>query len=291
MTATRTLYRKANVTAAEATTSIFKRFPNVELVSFKKKEANAEEAKAARAKEGDLVYEATIRVAEFPPEGGDDSSSDEGSEPKEEKKDKAPKEESGSDPDNDGDDDSSPEGDTDDDFAGKDEGGDDPFGAEPKKLSPEEQIIHLLTQLLHAVQGGGGMGHGPKPPHGGPEMGGDLPDIGAPGKGEELPPPPGGPGAGGPGGPGAGGPPLPPPVKEKAPIGAGAFAHVTGRTEVTMVREDSGEVSNKAIIAEAAEHAPAHRVSKIQRTGLAQIGDDLIDLAEAKLALVTLVSR
>jgi hypothetical protein len=58
-----------------------------------------------------------------------------------------------------------------------------------------------------------------------------------------------------------------------------------------MVREDSGEVSNKAIIAEAAEHAPAHRVSKIQRTGLAQIGDDLIDLAEAKLALVTLVSR
>lgn len=283
MTATRTLYRKANVSAAEATTSIFKRFPNVELVSFKKKEANAEEAKAARAKKGDLVYEATIRVAEFPPEGGDDSSSDEGSEPKEEKKDKAPKEESGSDPDNDGDDDSSPEGDTDDDFAGKDEDGDDPFGAEPKKLSPEEQILHVLTQILHALKGGGGpMGHG------GPEMGGDLPDIGAPGKGEELPPPPGGP-HGGP--PGAGGPPLPPPVKEKAPIGAGAFAHVTGRTEVTMVREDAGEISNKAIIAEAAEHAPAHRVSKIQRTGLAQIGDDLIDLAEAKLALVTLVSR
>lgn len=282
MTATRTLYRKANVSAAEATTSIFKRFPNVELVSFKKKEANAEEAKAARAKKGDLVYEATIRVAEFPPEGGDDSSSDEGSEPKEEKKDKAPKEESGSDPDNDGDDDSSPEGDTDDDFAGKDEDGDDPFGAEPKKLSPEEQILHVLTQILHALKGGGGpMGHG------GPEMGGDLPDIGAPGKGDLDG------GMGGP--PGAGGPPgkapLPPPVKEKAPIGAGAFAHVTGRSEVTMVREDAGEIGNKGIIAEAATYAPQHRVAKIQRTGIAQIGDDLIDLAEAGKALVTLVSK
>lgn len=284
MTATRTLYRKANVTAAEATTSIFKRFPNVELVSFTKKEANAEEAKAARAKEGDLVYEATIRVAEFPPEGGDDSSSDEGSEePKEEKKDEAPKEESGSDSDDSKDSDGDSDGDGDE-FGEK--GGDDPLGAEPKKLSPDEEIVHLLTQILHALKGGGGpMGH-----PGGPELGGDLPDIGAPGKGEELPPPPGGP-HGGPGAPGAGGPPLPPPVKEKAPIGTGAFASVTGKAEVTMVREDAGTVGNKQILAEAAEHAPGHRVAKIQRTGIAQIGDDLIDLAEAKLALVTLVSR
>lgn len=285
MTATRTLYRKANVSAAEATTSIFKRFPNVELVSFTKKEANAQEAKAARAKEGDLVYEATIRVAEFPPEGGDDKA--EGGDAPEPKEEKAPKEESDSDPDNDGDDDSSPEGDSDHDFAGKDEGG--LPGAEPKKLSPEEQVVHLLQQILDAVKGGGEMGHhGPKPPHGGPEMGADLPDIGAPGAGEELPPP-GGP-HGGPGGPGAGAP-LPPPVKEKAPIGAGAFAHVADRKEVTMVRDDAGEASNKAIIAEAATHAPNHRVARIQRTGIAQIGDDLIDLAEANKALVTLVSR
>lgn len=278
MTATRTLYRKANVSAAEATTSIFKRFPNVELVSFVKKEANAQEAKAARAKEGELVYEATIRVAEFPPEGGDDKA-DEGGDAPEPKKEEAPKEESDSDPDNDGDDDSSPEGDTDHDFAGGPE-----HGAEPKKLSPEEQVVHLLQQILDALKGGG-----PKPPHGGPDLGGpdmgaDLPDIGAPGK-DEM-----GGGLGGPGGP-PGKAPLPPPVKEKAPIGAGAFAHVTGRSEVTMVRDDAGEVGNKSIIAEAATYAPQHRVAKIQRTGIAQIGDDLIDLAEANKALVTLVSR
>lgn len=288
MTATRTLYRKANVSAAEATTSIFKRFPNVELVSFKKKEANAEEAKAARAQKGDLVYEATIRVAEFPPEGESDDKGDEGGdapEPKAEKKEESHEDsDSGSDPDNDGDDDSSPEGDSDHDFAGAPG----EHGAEPKKLSPEEQVVHLLQQILDALKGGGPMGHGgPKPPMGGPEMGGDLPDIGAPGKGDLDG------GMGGP--PGAGGPPgkapLPPPVKEKAPIGAGAFAHVTGRSEVTMVREDAGEIGNKGIIAEAATYAPQHRVAKIQRTGIAQIGDDLIDLAEAGKALVTLVSK
>jgi hypothetical protein len=287
MTATRTLYRKANVSAAEATTSIFKRFPNVELVSFTKKEANAEEAKAARAQEGDLIYEATIRLAEFPPEGGDDKGGEDSgsSEPKEEKS-EAPKEDSGSDSDSDDDSGSDDGGDKGGDEFG---GGDGPeHGAEPKKLSPEEQVVHLLTQILDALKGGG-MGHGPKPPHGGPEMGGDLPDIGAPGAGDELPPPPGGP-HGGPGGPGAGAP-LPPPVKEKAPIGAGAFAHVTGRTEVTMVRDDAGEIGNKGIIAEAATYAPDHRVARIQRTGIAQIGDDLIDLAEANKALVTLVSK
>ena len=281
MTATRTLYRKANVSAAEATTSIFKRFPNVELVSFTKKEANAQEAMAARAKEGDLVYEATIRVAEFPPEGGDDKG-DEGGDAPEPKKEEAPKEESDSDSDDNDSGDSAPSGD---DFGDKPEGGE--HGMEPKKLSPEEQVVHLLQQILDALKGGG-MGH-PKPPHGGPdmggpEMGGDLPDIGAPGK-DEM-----GGGLGGPAGP-PGGKPLPPPVKEKAPIGAGAFAHVTGRSEVTMVREDAGEIGNKGIIAEAATYAPQHRVAKIQRTGIAQVGDDLIDLAEANKALVTLVSR
>lgn len=278
MTATRTLYRKANVSSAEAIASLSKRFGAAALVDFEKKTATAEEAAAAKASEGELIYAATIRVAEFPPAEGGDEESSEAPEPKEEKKDEAPAESEDKDPDGDGDDDSSAEGDTDHDFAGKEE-----HGAEPKKLSPDEQIIHILTQILDALHGGAKDPLGDGPDAG---LGPDLPDVGAPGHGDSLPPA----GPAGPGGP-PGKAPLPPPVKEKSPIGVGAFASVAGQNEVTMVREAANEVNNKQILDEVAEYAKTHTVARIQRTGLAQIGEDLIDLAEAKLALVTLVSR
>lgn len=271
--ATQTFYRAANVSSAEATASLFKRFPKAQLVGFETKKANALEASSAGVKEGELVYAATVRVAEFPP--ADDSSEDGGEEAPEPKKDKAPPADSGSesDPDNDGDDDSSPEGDSDHDFAGG-EGGE---GAKPKKLSPDEQIIHLLTQILDALKGGGA----PAGPGAGPDAGLDLPDIGAPDAGGGLPAP---------GGP-AGKAPLPPPVKEKAPMGMGSFAHVAAQAEVTLVRDDASEVNNSALIAEASQVVPTHRVAKIQRTGYAVIDGQEIYLPEARKAVVTLVKK
>lgn len=276
--ATQTFYRAANVSSAEATNSLFLRFPKADLINFEKKVANAEEAKSAGVGEGELVYAATVRVAEFPPA---DDAGDEGSEPKSDKAPPAPNSES--DPDADGDDDSSPEGDSDHDFAGKGEGeGEGGEGAKPKKLSPDEQIVHLLTQILDALKGGGAPGAGD--PMGGPGDGLDLPDVGAPDQGEGLP---SAPGMGGP----PGKAPLPPPVKEKGPVGVGAFAHVAGSAEITMVRADAGEVNNSAIISEASTYAPTHRVAKIQRTGYATLNGEEVYLPEARLAVVTLVAK
>lgn len=277
MTATRTLYRSANVSSAEA----ISRLPaNTELVSFETKEATADEARAAKVNVGDQIFAATIRVAEFPPsEEKDDSGSEEGGEDA-----GAPAPKKDSDGDFDGDSDSDSDSDDGGDkppFGGGEDHGHE-HGAEPKKLSPEEQVVHLLQQILDKLSGPGD-DLGP----GGPGAGLDLPDVGAPDKGDLAgPPAPGGPGLGGPGKA-----PLPPPVKEKSPIGAGAFAAVAKTAEAQMVRQDANEVNNATILAEAAEYAPSHRVAQIKRTGLAQIGNDVIDLAEARLALVTLVSK
>lgn len=277
--ATQTFYRAANVSSAEATTSLFRRFPKAELIGFEKKVANANEAKSAGVTEGELVYAATVRVAEFP------SADDAGDDTSEPKSDKAPPaHNSDSDPDDDGDDDSSTkdDSDSDHDFSGKDKGegeGDGGEGAKPKKLSPDEQIVHLLTQILDALKGGGAPGD----PMGDPgDL--DLPDVGAPDQGEGLPPAPG---MGGP----PGKAPLPPPVKEKGPVGVGAFAHVAGKAEISMVRADAGEVNNSAIITEASTYAPTHRVAKIQRTGYATLNGEEVYLPEARLAVVTLVAK
>jgi hypothetical protein len=108
-----------------------------------------------------------------------------------------------------------------------DEGGEKPKGKggeEKKEVGIDEQILHTLQQLLHAIQGGGapdGMG--------GPDALGPGPD------GPAAPPAPKhGPPGGGP--PGMGGPPMPPkppagrPMKPgeappgSTPVGAPAFA-------------------------------------------------------------------
>lgn len=137
------------------------------------------------------------KTAEFPPpknDGGDEEGAS----------DTPPKPNDGppSDPDNDGDDDSSPSGDTDKDFAGapdgdkKPEGGDKPGGDKPEgKGSTEDAILHTLTQILHALTGGGA-------PEG---VGG--PDALGPGNGGTTPPPP----KAGPPAPGGGAPGGPPP--------------------------------------------------------------------------------
>lgn len=266
--ATETFYRKANVTSREATDSIHKRFPNAELLSFVKKAATAEEAIAANAKEGDSVYVATVRTAEFPP--SDDSGS-EAPEAPAEPKEEAPAESE----------DATSEDDPDAEAAPAPGGEGEEAGGKPKELKGEELTNHLLQELLDAVKGGGALGPDAAGP-GGPDAAGlDLPDIGAPDQGDGLAPP------GGLGGK----PPLPPPVREKSPVGVGAFASVAGKAEIHFVRETSDGVGNKTIIAEAAEHAPTHRVAKIQRTGSALINGETVNLAERKLAVVTLIAK
>lgn len=155
------------------------------------------------------------KTAEFPPkeDGGDEGGDEVVVEPK---KDDGP-------PSDDGGDEGPSDGPPGLDGPPSPDGGD--GGEKPKgKGGTEEAILHTLTQILHALQGGGapeGMG--------GPDALG--PDLGGP----PGPPPP----KGGPGGPppGAGGPPGgpmkgPPPMKPGmtppggTPVGAPAFSSV-----------------------------------------------------------------
>lgn len=282
--ATRTVYRKADISSAEATKSLFAGFPGAELVSFVTKTASAAEAKAAGATEGDLVYEATVKMAEFPPSDDSSGSSDSG--------DDAPapsKESEGGDDKSDSSDDSSS------DSSSEDKGGDSKpdfggDGGEEKepKLKGDDGIIHLLTEILHALKGDAGLGAPGGDLGAGPDagLGPDLPDVGAPAQGDTLPPP------GGPAGAPGGAPPLPPPVKEKAPIGGAAFAHYNPeQAEFSVLRHDASELGNKAMIAEAAEIYPTHKVARIQRTGAATINNLNVDLPANNVAVVTLVRK
>lgn len=269
------VYRKANVSSAEATKSLFATLPRAELISFVQKKATAAEAAAAGANEGDLVYEATVRLAEFPPK--EDGSGPESESAEDPSSPAPPKPEEGG-----GEDDAPDE-------EGPEEGGS-PFGGDaegesgekPKALKGEALTNHLLTELLHAVQkldpsgggdplAGGDLGGGPAGPPG-------LPDVGAPGAGEGLPAP--------------GGAPLPPPVKEKSPVGGGAFAHYDPtQSQISVLRRDANELGNKAMIAEAAVDFPTHKVERIQRTGAAKINGFQVDLPGSNVAVVTLVRK
>lgn len=269
---TQTFYRKANVDSTKAKKDLRAKFPKGTLVSFETKAASADEAKAARVDEGDLIYEATVRLAEFPPadDGGEEKK--EAPEPKEESE---PKDDGGdSESDDGGSDDGPPE-------FGSEAGGDDGLG-EPKKMSPEEETVHLLHQILDVLKGGGGLGPG-GPGDLGPDAGLDLPDVGAPPKGGGLPPP--------------GAPPtkapLPPPVKPKAPMGGPAFSHYNPDvSSFTSIVRTASSMDNKQIIEEAAQVYPTHKVAKIQRSDIVTVADGRkFDCKKNDIAAVTLVRK
>ena len=266
MANTNTFYRKANVPSADAITALTSRYPKAQLVSFEtRKAASASEAASASVKIGEQIYVATVRVAEFPPV--EDSGEEKPEAPKPEGSDEGDSEKSESD---------DSEGDNP--FAGGDEDGE--GGDKPVKQDKEDILIHLLTEIVHALKGGAGGPEGP-PGAGGPgDL--DLPDVGAPPAGGPGLPPPGGPG---------GKPPLPPPIKEKSPVGVGAFASVASMSEAHLVRADANEIGNKALIKEVEEFAPGKRVARIQRTGSAKINGNVVNLPDANVAVVTLVRK
>jgi len=280
MATEKTFYRSAGrLSFADATKSLQSQ-PGVEaILALATKAADADEAKSAGVNVGDLVYAATVRLAEFPPSdgGGEDK-------PKEESSEKAPPSD---DAPSDTPDDSPDEGGDKPNPFGGDEGDPDE-GAEPK-LKGDDGIIHVLTELLHAVKSLGGGAEDPladpgaDPGLGGPPAPGAdpnaLPDIGAPEAGGGALPPPGG------------APPLPPPVPQKSPLG-GSFAHYDSEVaQITVLRRDASELGNKAMIAEAAEIYPTHMVAKIQRTGSAKVNGLLVGLPESNAAVVTLVKK
>lgn len=275
---TQTFYRKANVAKVDAIVKLLERFPTADILKFVEKKANLDEARLAKVRPGSAIFEAKIRVAEFPP--GDESSDEEESESPEEEAAESPAKEK-SEPSEDkeeGGEDAAP------DFhppAGKgDEGG------EPKKLSPEEETNDLLRQILDAIKGGGDLG-GPKGPGMGAPDALDLPDIGAPDQGAPLPPPKGGPGAAG------AGAPLPPPAKPKGVGAPAAFSKFDPRAaNVVLVCEDvTGETKTSAIKAEAESLWPTHKVAKIRRRGSEVINGSEVDLPANNLAVVTLVKK
>jgi hypothetical protein len=254
----RTFTKRANgVTRREALAELFARYPKAKLVDFEEQKTNQ-----------GLVFEATLKSAEF---GEDDGG--EGGEPDAEPKPKPKKKEEGDapDPDSDGDED----GDDDSDGDGPPLPGLDGGLPKPK---PEEQMLHVLEQILHTLQSQSGGGPGG---HLGPE-GPPLPDIGAPPKGGQLPPPkPGGPGPG-----------APPPVPPKAPMGGPAFSHYNSDSpEIVTIRRDATEVGNKAMIAEARKVFPTHKVARIQRTGKAVLNGKTYDLPKNKIAVIHLVKE
>lgn len=285
---THTFYRKADVPKAEALDALMKRFPSADILRFVEKKASSSEAKAAGTRPGSKVYEARIRIAEFPPSDDDSSESEdsgsedsESPEPKSESKPKSKSDEGGESESSDSGDSAAPS------FDSPGEGGDE-LGGEPKEMSHDEKVEHLLEQILDAVKGGG-LGGGPEEDllGGGPDDAGlGLPDIGAPEQGEPLPPP-----AGGPGGPG--GAPLPPPAKPKGVGAPAAFAKVNPKADkVILVREGVNDsVTTSSLKAEAEELFETHRVAKIRRRGTEVINGSKVDLPKAGLAVVTLVKK
>lgn len=265
-----TIYRKANVSARKAVAEIYEAFPTSDIESFSTVKANALQAQQANTTVGEKIYAATLKVSEFPP-SDEDSSDDADSDPKPEPpKDDKPSEDKEEDSSDDSADDAlEPSGDG--------EGADDGELHKPKELSPDEKIIHLLSEILDAVKGGGP----------GDLAGGDLPDIGGPDQGAPLPPPPhGGPGAG----LGAPKPPLPPPASPH--MGPGAFSHYDPKAkQFSVIRRNAGEIGTRGLIAEAQVVYPTHRVAKVNRTGTAEIGGLNVNLAQSGVAVITLVAK
>lgn len=265
------IYRKADISTAEARKTIKRQYKGSKIASVEVVPADADAARSAHVKVGDLVYEAVVHVAEFPPSGGDSDDGGDDSAPAPEKSDGGDDSSDSDDSDDGGDSDSG----GDNPFAPKDDGGGD--GGGDSGLKGDSGIIHLLTEILHTlVKGGAGAD-----PLGGPDAG--------PGLDGPVPPGPGG--LGDVGAPPAGGPPLPPPVKDKSPIGGPAFASVAGKTEFSVLCRDAQEIGNKAILATFAQELPTHRVSKIQRTGSAKVNGVELDLKANNFAVVTLTRK
>lgn len=272
-------YRAADITAKDALAQITARYPKAELESFETIAANVSQARVARVKPGAKVYQ--VKLAGDFEESSEESAppKEESSEPKSEPKDEAPSEDSGeekseSKP-------PKPEGEGDSPDLDGEEGADDLMpGDEEVKLKPEEEMVHLLKAILHALA---------------PAPGGDMldagPDMGAggpppPPHGAPAPPPHGAPpmGAGAPPGPPHGAPPMAPkpPMPPKPAMPGAAFA---------AVRQDSNQIGTRALIAEATQAFPKHRVAKIQRKGTAGLNGRTVDLEKANLSVITFVER
>lgn len=302
MKKTYTFYRKADIPKAKAVENLTRRFPSADIVSFVEKVASPQEARVAGTKPGAKVYEAKVRIAQG--DLGNRNVEGEGvpkpSKPRPKLRPK-PK------------------------FPGKDSPGkgrtllnedaeeDDPEDVsalvtqekdvkpEPKFDSPagepedsemggNEKIIHLLEQILDAIKNGGLDDSKPEEEDltESPE---DvvLPDIGAPEKGEALPPP--APARGGPARPGGGA--VPPPARPRNVGAPAAFSKFDPRRKkVVLVREDVNDsITTTALRQEAEELFPTHKVARIRRRGEEIINGSKVNLPEAGLAVVTLVKR
>lgn len=281
-----TFFRRADVPKAKAVRELLRRHPGAEVVGeVRTKRATRSEARFASVREGERIYEATIKFA-------DDEGGDEGADLDLTKKDDAPPAADHDEPD--ADDAGGPPDDDADDKGGEEKGGDKPFGGgkekggEAPKLDVKDRIADALDRIADALSGGGLPGGPPKPhdlgpggpppgpggpggPGGGPDA---LPDIGAPGQGEALPPP------------------VPP---KHGPAGP-AFASVKQRvaaagTAVLVKRDVDDTIGTKEIIAEANAEFPNHKVAQVRRNGIAEIKGVQVDLPAHKIALVTLVRK
>lgn len=281
MQRTQTLYKKATTTVPKALAALSESFPKAEIVDIDIKAANAQEARWAKVTVGERIFVATVKHAEFPAGDGPD----EDSAPGDSAPDEEPKEEK-SEPKTDDSEDSGKEKKSE--PKGDGEGADDAFGGpegEPKKPNKDDLLLEVLQALLAKLGG-------PGDDLGGPDADPGAVEVGAPGAGEPGLPPhamkphP----SGGPAGHGA---PLPPPVpKPAAGPGGAAFAHYDPRTaSFAVMRKDAGEIGNRGLILETESVYPTHRVAKITRTGLAEVNGELLDVAEAGIALITLTKK
>lgn len=249
--------RRANVSPDVAIKELLENFPGTAIAAF-------DHDKTAG------VYRAKLVVAEFPPKDDGDEDSDDVpvAEPEEDSNPDAEADEAG--------DHSEPDGDEMPDFGG-DEGGDDKGGKKPKKKSENEQIIDLLQQLVDAVSGGGSLSAEAAPLDGPAGPGAlDLPDVGAPPAGGDMPPKKA---------------PLPPPVEKKQPFGGPSFAHVASNEVIKIARRDASEVNNAGLMAEIASEFPDHKIAQIKRSGSDVVNGLSVDIAQNNIAVVTLVKK
>lgn len=264
-----TLYRIANISSKQATEELLAEYPGHVLEELGVEPATAETARHAKAQVGDMIFVAKVVKAGDEPE-------DEGPEPAFAEADDGPDEDAPPE---------SPESPKEDKEEPKEESKpkdkpEAPKGEhEDKKMSTDEEIVHLLKQILDAVGG-----------HSEPD-GDELGPPAPKGVGPALPPPHAGP-PGPPAGP-AGppkGPALPPPVEEK-PAGA-AFAHYDPKAPAfAVIRRNASELGLRGLRLEAESVYPTHRVAKLRTTGYAEIDGEEVYLPEAKLAIIELTRK